>query len=119
MRTFNVDADNDLHLGPDGNLAMVEGLDAVMRACEHAMKGVLNEMVFHADRGMPYFESVWNDAPSLRAFENVARGTLSALSGVVRVKEFTAAAENGVLTYRAAIVTAYGEGTLAGEVNGG
>lgn len=119
MRGFAVDKNNDLHLGPDGNVAVDTGLAAVMRQCEHAMKAIMNEMVFSADRGMPYFEAIWTDAPNLRAFENVARGTLAALRGVTRVTEFNAEATGDVLAYRATIQTVYGDGTITGEVAGG
>ena len=119
MRGFAVDENNDLYLGPTGNLAMSFELAAVMQKCAHAMKAILDEMVFHQGRGQPYFETVWNDAPSLRAFENVARGTLNALSGVKRVTEFVASADAGVLRYQATISTVYGTDTLSGEVANG
>ena len=118
MRIFAVDKNNDLYRGPDGHMAVNTDLAALTQACEHAMQAILNEMVFCADRGLPYFEAVWADAPNLRAFDDAARGTLSAIRGVVRVTEFSSELSGDALVYRATISTVYGTAEIGGGVGG-
>ena len=119
MRIFAVDANNDMHLAPNGQLAVATDLQAFSQACEHAMKAILNEMVFCADRGQPYFEAVWGDTQNLRVFENRARGTLNAIPGAIRVTEFYTATEGDTLRYWATISSIYGTATINGEVSNG
>lgn len=118
MRIFAVDENNDLYRGPDGRLAVSTDLQAFSQACEHAMKSILNEMVFCAARGLPYFESVWGETENLRIFEDRARGTLSALPGAVRVTEFSVTMVGDTLRYRATISSVYGPTAINGEVAG-
>ena len=118
MRIFAVDANNDLFIGPNGKMAVATDLEAFSQACEHAMKTVSNEMVFCADRGLPYFEAVWSDTENPRTFEDRARGTLKAIPGALRVAEFSAGASGGTLRYRAVISSIYGTVTINNEVGG-
>lgn len=45
MRTFSIDKNNDLFIGPDGNLQFSEKDDAVKNLCQHFAKAVRGEML--------------------------------------------------------------------------
>lgn len=114
MKTFGVDANNDLFIGPDGNLAIVVDLQAVLENCEHAAKTIYNEMVLAQGQGLPYFEAVWIGVPNIPLFEATLRAALAAVDGVVAVNSLATSVDGGVLTYTAEIATIYGDGALNG-----
>lgn len=114
MRAFSVNTNNDLTLAADGNLAVVEGLRAVLHTCAQVAKAQLNEMVLAVDEGMPNFQTVWVGAPNLRQFEAYLSARLQRVEGVTNVLSLEASAANGTLRYTAVIETIYGEGVLNG-----
>lgn len=119
MRIFAVDKNNDIHLGPDGHLAMNTELAALLQTCEHAMQALRGEMVYATERGMPYLETVWGAAPNLRLFEDAARGTLNSIEGVEHIISFSCLAEDNILKYWATIQSVYGTFELGGNKNHG
>lgn len=117
MKIFAVDANNDLYLGSNGKMAVATDVQAFSQACEHALKSILNEMVFCSNRGLPYFEAIWSDTEDARAFEDRARGTLTSIPGAIRVTEFTTEVEDGTLRYHATISSEYGATSINGEAH--
>lgn len=113
-RVFTVDANNDLMLAGNGNLAISAELEAVMQACAHAAKAQLTEMVLSADQGVPNFQTIWNGAPNVIQFEAYLRRQLLQVVGVVEVVSLEVVISNNVLSYTAVIRTIYGEGALNG-----
>lgn len=113
-RVIAVDLNNDLYIGPDGSLALADGLQAVMQAAQQAAQTQLAEMIFAVDQGLPNFSAVWNGAPNLPQFEAYLRRTLAGVFGVTGVNDLTVSIRDNRLTYRAVIKTIYGPGVLNG-----
>lgn len=113
MRTFATDAANDLVVSGRG-LSIVTGLDAVLLVCRHCAQAILGEMVFAADQGMPYLETVWTGAPSTAPFEAAFRDRIERIDGVESIESLEAFIDAGAMRYTARINTIYG----AGEFNG-
>lgn len=111
-----VNKNRDIYAGPDGRLAMRSGIDAVLQACEHAAYAQLGEMVLNKDQGIPDFNVIWNGNPNLAQFEASLRTAWLRVDGVVSVVEFSAQNARGVVTYRATIETAYGQGVVSAEL---
>lgn len=111
-KVFKVDANNDLYIAPDGQLAIGSALDAVMQACAHAAKAQDGEMMFAADAGMPNFQAIWNGSPNIPQFIAALKRTLSGVDGVLEVTAISASISNNVLSYSATIKTIYGEAYL-------
>lgn len=109
-----VNAQNDLHLGADGNLARTSDLDAVMQAAQHAAQTMLGEMIYAVDRGVPNFEVVWNGSPNLPQFDAFLRRAILSVDGVQQIQELTVSRAANTLTYRAVIQTVYGTAVLNG-----
>lgn len=112
VKTFATNADNDLYIGADGNLAIATGLDAVMGACASAAKALLGEMVLEVNKGIPYFQSVFNGIPNLAIFQSYLLNALNAVPGVNSVKNLTVSVSNHTLNYTAEIDTIYGLGKI-------
>ena len=113
-KVFKVDSNNDLYIAQDGNLAIGSELDAVVQACEHAVKAQLGEMMYRADEGMPNFQAVWSGQPNVPQFVAALKKRLEGVDGVIEAIEIQAQVSENVLSYSATIRSIYGEAYLNG-----
>lgn len=111
---FAVDANNDLYLGPDGNIARASALAAVTQAAQQAAQTQLGEMIYATDEGVPYFGTVWQGKPNRAQFEAFLRRTLLRVVDVLEVQSLSTSVQNNALTYRAVIRTTFGTGLING-----
>lgn len=114
VQTLGTDANNDLYLGPTGNLVMLSGIEAVAAACATATKAQLGEMVLATNAGIPNFQAIWVGVPNYALWKQYLIDTLKNVEGVVQVSSLTMASSGGVLSYTATIQTIYGETQLNG-----
>lgn len=114
MLTLSTNTNNDLYLDPRGRIAMVRDIEAVLQTCEHVIKTRLGEYIYDTDRGIPYFETVWDGIPNLIQFEAAARSAILGVTGVTEVISFRSVVIDATLTYEAVIKTIYGVGTVNG-----
>lgn len=114
VQTFGTNSDNDIYLGVDGNLVVLDGLQAVLAACATASKSQLGEMVLAIKKGLPNFQTVWIGSPNYALYQSYLRNTLLAIDGVTDVKSITISIEGDVLKYTATIVTSFGIGVING-----
>lgn len=112
-RTLAVDSNNDIYIDGTGNIAIATGLVAVLQTCEHVAKAILKEMVFAQDRGMPYFETVWNGTPTTNPFEAAFRSRVAQVPDVTGVTDLEVTQVADRFTYTATISTIYGTGTIS------
>lgn len=112
--TFGTNSQNDIYLGPDGNLVVLGGLPAIIAACETASKAQLGEMILSVNAGIPNFQTIWIGSPKLATYESYLRRTLSGISGVNRVAQLTLSHAADVLSYQAQIETDFGSGIVNG-----
>jgi hypothetical protein len=111
MRTLALNAARDICLGADGNLAILEGREAIAQNAATAMRALRGEMLFAADEGMPHFEAAFlKYRPAL--FEASARKTLAKVAGVAKVASLTHRREGDTLAYEAQLWTADGPAAL-------
>ncbi|MBI6530200.1 hypothetical protein JEP40_13890 [Proteus vulgaris] len=114
MRTFSIDKNNDLFIGPDGNLQFSEKDEAVKKLCQHFAKAVRGEMLHKKDKGIPFWPTTFGRQADVPMFETAFRQRMSEIEEVVEVTHFSATVENGELKYQATIRTIYGGFTLNG-----
>lgn len=107
-QTFAINSNNDIYLGADGNLAIVNGQIGVEQACQTASQAQLGEMVLAITSGIPNFQTVWNGSPNLSIFENYLRDTLLTVPGVLSVVSLTTSVVDKALKYVAKISSIYG-----------
>lgn len=112
MKTLTIDSNNDICLNKLGNLAVSGDLQAILFACEHAVKAQLGEMIYAVDRGIPYRILAWDRQANLIQLEAFIRRAIINIAGVIGIKEFTMNKANNVITYGLVIQTKYGEGSL-------
>jgi len=114
MRTIAVNSNNDIYIGPDGNLAMAEGLDAVLQQCEQAASIRLNELPYAQSKGIPFFENVFTDNPDLGLYDMYLRKQLLTVPNVISISQIGFKQDGDVLSYEAFINTTFGAGVASG-----
>ncbi|AVL75500.1 MULTISPECIES: hypothetical protein [Enterobacterales] len=114
MKTFNVNSNNDIHLGNNGNLSIVSGERASKNRCEHYVKALRGEMLHKLDMGIPYWKTTFGRQADIPLFEAAFRDRLRELDDVISVVSFSALIADNSLNYTAVIQTIYGEITLNG-----
>lgn len=113
-KMFATNAQNDIYLLPDGNLAIVTDQDAVEQACRNYAQAQLGEMVLAIDQGVANFQTVWRDAANIAQFEAYVRRAIRSVPGVIEIEEFSASVQNNVVQYSATIKTIYGRSAING-----
>lgn len=116
-QTFATDANNDLFLDKNGNIAIYTQLDAVLQCCEHAVQTLLGEMVLATDQGIPYMQTVFVGVPNLQIFESALREAILDVPDVTTITSLIISQEADVLQYTAVIQTIYGTGPATGSVS--
>jgi PPE-repeat protein len=117
VKTLAINENNDIYLGADGNIVVVEGITAVEQACQMAAQTLLGEMIYSSNQGVPYNETVFQvGAPILPQFDAGLRVAILAVPGVTGIKSLIIQQVEDALTYNATITTEFGEGTLDGNV---
>src|SRR5690606_41293921 len=99
-QTLAVDANNDIYLGEDGNIAVVFNLQGTLQACAQAAKTILGEMIFQSNRGVPNFQLIWVGVPNPQQYEAAVRATLLEVDGVQEIVSFIYNLTDNNLTYR-------------------
>lgn len=113
MRTFATTATNDIAI-LNGGMALSSGIDAVLLVARHCAQAILGEMVFAANQGMPYFETVWVGAPTTAPFEAAFRERILQITGVTGIDALETWQEGDVMRYTATISTEFGTGEVSG-----
>ena len=113
---FAVNANRDIFATPNGRLALRTDLDAVVQYAEHAVRAQLGEMIYAADRGVDYLNTVFASPPNLLQFEAQVRTALLRLPQVTSVTNFNITVANNTASYTITIETLFGTGVLNGNV---
>lgn len=114
MKTFSVDSQTSDLQTQNGFLVIATGRDCIAQQCSQAMRTILGEMLYAADKGIPYFQVVWTGSPNLLAFEAAARAALLAVPGVLFVNSFSARIAANELIYSVELSTTDGTVTING-----
>lgn len=115
MTTLGENANNDIYLDANSNLATVSGLDEIQQIAVSRMETMLGECVLNLSNGMPYDATMWTRYLP-QQFEAAGRATLKASPGVTGVLSFTVSRQGDIGTYVAQIQTALGTATVRGII---
>lgn len=88
-QTIATDEHNDIYLDGAGNLAMSKEQDALANIVLNVFRTNYGELQFNADDGIPYFATIFNNAPNVRMFEAFLRDRALAVPGVESIGAFS------------------------------
>ena len=118
MKILAENENRDLFKGPQNQLIVKTGIDAVLQACASAIEAQRGEMQYDITRGIPTSSTLWVGVPNQLRFRFYCIEALRAVSGVVSVIRFDLDSFEGVLEYETEIETEFGTGTLGNIING-
>jgi hypothetical protein len=108
---------NDIYIGSNGNLVILQGQQAVQAACQSASLLQLGEAVLATTTGVPYFQTVFNGTPNIAAYQSYLRKAILNVQGVIGITSLTVNVGGGVLNYTAVINSVFGQLEIAsGEI---
>lgn len=114
MRSLQASTTNDLVVGADGRLSVVDSLAAVETVARTHMQTRRGEMIHAMQQGIPFDPIVWSGIPNLAQFEAASRARLLSIPGVREVTQFDATLRGDTLEYGATLLTDFGEVTIDG-----
>ena len=115
-QTIGTDSNNDLYLGSNGNIVILQSQSAVVAACRSASLLSLGEAVLATTTGIPFFQAVFNGQPNIAVFQSYLRTAILNVPGVLSIQNLTTNVNGGVLSYSVTIQSIYGETVIAGSV---
>ena len=117
MRAIKVNLNTGNPELKNGKFQFVYDIYVVEQNCNHAMRQQLGELNFAVDKGIEYFDNVYNGTPNLQRFEAQARTQILNVDGVDSITSFEYELVTGdfknVLEYSITIKTVYGTITAA------
>jgi len=97
---------NRITLNSLGSIVLLTGEAALSQSCLQYMQGLLGEMLFQPNDGLPYFQDIWL-SQNFAKWEAAARATLMSVAGVTRIISLTYSVTADVFSYVAIIQTIY------------
>lgn len=104
MTSFATDSNNDLFLGPDNNLAMVDGVAECAQNTKAAVECQFGECVLDLSRGVPTDATVWSRYRPMQ-FAAYAKKMIAGVLHVTGVKSFNQKKIGDQLFYTATYTT--------------
>lgn len=111
--------ENDIGLDDSQeNLALLSDEEAVMRIVKHRIQTKKYELQYDMNRGIPYFETIFDNSFYLPIWVDNMITTILGTEGVKSVEYFYPNLESGThkLSYKCGVITTYGENTINGRV---
>lgn len=108
VKTFATNSDNDLFLGGDGNIAVLQALQAVVNAVKNYSLAQLGEEVLAIGSGLPNFQALWIGTPQYAVYRSYLRSTILSVPGVTQVGEIDMQMVGNAFRYVAPINTQFG-----------
>lgn len=114
--SFSVDANNDLYLDAQGNLAISSGLQAVLEVCQQVCQTQLGELFLDINAGIPTFQTIWSGSPNVVQFEAAIKQAILSVPDVIGILSMSMSQTGDTFAYEAAIQTIYGQGVINGQL---
>lgn len=114
MKTIATNSDNDIYLGADGNVPIINGTESVSQTAVHYAKTLRNEMIHAYDLGVPFFIVTFGANVNIPQFAAAMKARILQAPGVTAITSFETTQEGEVLKYTATIETIYGAATING-----
>lgn len=114
MTGFDLNSTNDIYLDTDGNLALVQDIEAVKIAVSCETKTNYGELQLNTTAGIPYFDTVFTAHPDIELWKSYMKDTILKVPKVLTISNFKTYIDykTSVLKYAIVINTEYGQGEI-------
>lgn len=107
MKCFALNENNDLFI-EDGKLRIYEDKEAIAQTAVNVVCTVKGEVVLNQNRGIPYFEILFNNRPNTALFKYYALNLLKQIPGINSVTGIKIIKDKNLLKYSIVLDTMYG-----------
>lgn len=115
IQTIATNEKNDIFLDANGNISLIYEIDAVLQACEHAVKAQFDEMIFSSTSGVPSFQTIWRGGePNIAQYDAALRRAILSVPDVLEIRSLDIIVEENTFKYEATINTVYGISLFSG-----
>lgn len=111
MITFDLDANYDLYLTPNGQLSLIDGISALALKVRQRLALFLGEWFLDTTRGVPYFQNILGYNKNTTIVTNIISTEIRKEPEVINLlnPSFTFEADIRKYSYSATIVSQYGQ----------
>lgn len=109
MKTIGTNQNNDIYIDSSGNLAILTDINALANVSKNAILTTQGEPQYNQESGIPYFETIFTDTPSIDLFQAAQIATLENLENVNRVSDYQYSQKDNIFSYSVKIDTTYGD----------
>lgn len=87
MSDIKLDQNGDIDL-TNGAMTLVDGVDAVTQLLNQRLRFFYGEWFLNLDKGIPYFEKVFQKAPNNAVLDSLFKRTILNTAGILRLLSF-------------------------------
>lgn len=114
MKTIAINENNDIYLTPSGNIAIKKDIDALGDILINKSQTNKGELQFDDTKGIDFLNTIFNSPAEIEFFEAELIDQIEKTENVQNVYNFESETKNGTYSYKAEVITRYGNITLNG-----
>lgn len=114
MKTIAINENNDIYLTPSGNLATKQDIEAMGDIFVNKAQTVRGELQYDTEKGIDFYNTIFNSPAETEMFQSELVEQLENTEDTENVYSYTSKIDGEVYSYKAEIITAYGNITLNG-----
>ena len=108
MKCFGLNENNDLFI-EEGKLRIYKDQEAVAQTAVNVVCTVKGEVVLNQERGIPYFNILFNNRPNSALFRYYALNLLNQIPQINKVTDMKIIKDKNLLKYSLNLDTIYGK----------
>lgn len=114
MKTIAINENNDIYLTPSGNISIKTDIEALGDILVNKTQTNRGELQFNEEKGIDFLNTIFNSPAEIEFFESELINQIEDTDNVQNVYNFESETKNGIYSYKADIITDFGNITLNG-----
>lgn len=114
MKTISINENNDIYLTPSGNISIKTDIEALGDILVNKTQTNKGELQFDEEKGIDFLNTIFNSPAEIEFFESELINQIEDTDSVQNVYNFESETKNGIYSYKADIITDFGNITLNG-----
>lgn len=114
MKTIAINENNDIYLTPSGNISIKANIEALGDILVNKTQTNRGELQFDEEKGIDFLNTIFNSPAEIEFFESELINQIEDTDNVQNVYNFESETKNGIYSYKADIITDFGNITLNG-----
>lgn len=111
---MSINENNDIYLTPSGNISIKTDIEALGDILVNKTQTNRGELQFDEEKGIDFLNTIFNSPAEIEFFESELINQIEDTDNVQNVYNFESETKNGIYSYKADIITDFGNITLNG-----